>query len=262
MADHKNYSPLQKALKRPFACLLVTFRFLTILPTFSSSRDDPYYFDAIPYYFTVVGLIIGCIIAGIGFVLNLVAPLLVSAALLVVLLSFASGFFHLDGLADTADAFMSSRPRERCLEIMRDSRIGVMGAAALCSVLLVKTTALVSIAQGDWVAALIIAPAAGRTAMVISMSTLAYARSDDGLGSLFFNNTRSSAAIMSGVLLCLVCVLLVPGKLFHITIAFALVLFIFSRISLRKIGGGTGDTLGCLGELVEAAMLVTLSLDF
>ena len=67
-----------------------------------------------------------------------------AAVLVIVLLSFSGGL-HLDGLADTADGFFSSRSRERILEIMKDSHIGAMGVIAIVCVLLVKFAALASL---------------------------------------------------------------------------------------------------------------------
>jgi adenosylcobinamide-GDP ribazoletransferase len=53
-----------------------------------------------------------------------------------------TGAFHEDGLADTADGLGGVVSRERALEIMKDSRIGTYGAAALVLALLTKVLLL------------------------------------------------------------------------------------------------------------------------
>ena len=58
-----------------------------------------------------------------------------------------TGCLHEDGLADTADGFGGGATRERKLEIMRDSRIGVYGVCALVISILIRAGALASLAE-------------------------------------------------------------------------------------------------------------------
>ncbi|MEE4165389.1 MAG: adenosylcobinamide-GDP ribazoletransferase, partial [Desulfocapsaceae bacterium] len=173
-------------LRQPVRSLIASLRFLTILPLPGSGEDDASFFDGALFFFTITGLIIGTFGALLSLLLLKLFPPLVAAGLLAVFLSLASGFLHLDGLADSCDGLLSSRPAEKCLEIMRDSRIGVMGAASLCTVLLLKTAALASVAETTVFAAMILAPAAGRTAIIFMMALAPYARKTDGLGCRFY----------------------------------------------------------------------------
>jgi len=171
-------------------------------------------------------------------------------------MSFISGFLHLDGLADTADGFMSSRGREQCLVIMKDSRIGVMGAAAIAAVLMAKTSALASLPAAELVSTVMIAAAAGRTATVVMMSALPYARSEGGLGNLFSDtDTGKYAAIISVCLLGVVMILLAPQRMVLLVGISAITVVLFCSWCVRKIGGYTGDTLGAVCELTEVAVL-------
>jgi adenosylcobinamide-GDP ribazoletransferase len=100
------------------------------------------------------------------------AGLLFGAIALLVVASMAiSGGLHVDGLAGTADGFFSSRKRERVLEIVRDSRSGSMGVAAVA-------------------AAIFLMPLAGRCALVFGMTSLPYARPEGGLPNIFAASTR------------------------------------------------------------------------
>ena len=70
-----------------------------------------------------------------------------------------TGALHLDGLADTADA-LGACDRERALEIMRDSRTGSFGAAAIALAVLVEAAALGGLAaERDAVRAFVVAGA-------------------------------------------------------------------------------------------------------
>ena len=67
-----------------------------------------------------------------------------SAMLAVAAMVLATGALHEDGLADVADSF-GATTRDRRLEIMRDSRIGSFGAAALFLALALRIGALAEI---------------------------------------------------------------------------------------------------------------------
>jgi adenosylcobinamide-GDP ribazoletransferase len=257
-----SYSPLQLALKRPLRCFLAALRFLTIVPTFSAPQDEADYFPGALFYFPVVGLVVGALGAGAATLLGAMLPPLSAAALFAVYLSLVSGFFHLDGLADTADGFMGARERERSLEIMKDSRVGVMGAASISSIILLKTAALYSLASAQVPAALLLAPIAGRTAMVVFMPLLPAARVTQGLGSLFGSGSSHAAAWISVLFFTVMALLVMPGRVLLIFVLGAVLMIFFARLCLKKIGGITGDTLGCLCELVETVVLFGAALNF
>ncbi|RVB97471.1 adenosylcobinamide-GDP ribazoletransferase, partial [Mesorhizobium sp. M7A.F.Ca.CA.002.15.2.1] len=65
-----------------------------------------------------------------------------AAALALMATLLTTGCLHEDGLSDVADGFGGGKSRGRKLEIMRDSRIGAYGAAALALSLLVRWSAL------------------------------------------------------------------------------------------------------------------------
>ncbi len=254
-------SDLQTALHHPLRSFSAALRFLTIFPGVGAAGDEQDYFGAACFYFTVVGLVAGCFVALCASILQVLASPLVTAVALAILLSSVSGFLHMDGLADTADGFLSSRTRERTLEIMKDSRIGVMGAAVVCSLLLLKSAAIFSLASEDLAGGLICAAAAGRTAMVTAMYFLPYARPEGGLGQLFTSGSNTYAAsLISILLLLLIVVFILPGKLLVIICSFLLVLIIFSAWCLKKIAGFTGDTIGCLCEIMETGILLAVGL--
>ena len=174
--------------------LVAALRLLTIAPipgVWGSAEED--LARSLPW-FPIVGLGLGMAAAGLAWSMAWVAPPLVSAAVLVVVLAGFSGCLHLDGLADTADGLLSSRPRERQLEIMRDSHVGAMGVIAIVGVWLLKFAALASVMPRHLWATALLMSLAGRCAIVVQMAILPYARTT-GLASVFYRRPRRLAAV-------------------------------------------------------------------
>ena len=155
-----------------FGPLFAGLAFLTILPVprrwCGESRD----LERSLAWFPLIGLLIGALIAGFDAGVGALLPALPASVLTVLAMVAISGALHLDGLADTADGFLSSRPRERILEIMRDSRVGPMGVLAIAGMLLLKVAAVASLAPAARFGAVLLMPLAGRMAPVLMMSTL------------------------------------------------------------------------------------------
>jgi adenosylcobinamide-GDP ribazoletransferase len=249
--------PIGLALRFPVASLLAGLRFLTIIPIPWKSEEDGRFFQASLLWFPLIGLLIGAVtVFPVIFCVHSLPPS-ISAVLAMILLAGVSGCLHLDGLADSGDALLSARPRERALEIMRDSRSGAMGIVSLIFVLLGKYAALSSLPASVLIPALFVIPMASRTAIILSMALLPYARSGDGLGRLFYSTDKYTVAVL-GVLFCSVVTLLFTSL--QAALATILAIFvtvgIFSFWCFRKLGGATGDTLGAVCELTELAVAV------
>jgi adenosylcobinamide-GDP ribazoletransferase len=91
--------------------LFVAFRFLTVIPLPGALDSTEADLERSVYLFPVVGIIIGAFLAALDASLAAILPVLPASAALVLALAAITGGLHLDGLADTAAGFMSSRPR-------------------------------------------------------------------------------------------------------------------------------------------------------
>lgn len=241
------------------ASFVAAFRFLTIFPIpgdYGAGTDD--LANSI-VWFPVVGLVLGCLASGLALLLWSLLPPMMAAALLTLVLLGVSGGFHLDGLADTADGFFSARPRERILEIMRDSRIGVMGVIALVMVLLLKFSALAGLDRYGAMRAAFLMPVAGRCGIVIFMALLPYARTEGGLATLFYSRRSRVAGIWALVVFGLAAMFTTGFNGVFLLFVFAAVILFFAMVCKRKINGATGDTLGAVCELSEAGIAVAMS---
>jgi len=167
-----------------------------------------------------------------------------------------TGGLHEDGLADTADGFGASASRERKLAIMRDSQIGTYGAAALVLSLMLRIGALASLANPALVAAALIAAHSGaRAAMLVFMRTVRSAR-DDGLSAEAGIPTQSGsfAAVAIGAVVLLLCFGL--GATLAASLLLAGTGAALAWLSVKQIGGQTGDVLGAYEQTAEIAILL------
>jgi adenosylcobinamide-GDP ribazoletransferase len=168
-----------------------------------------------------------------------------------------TGCLHEDGLADTADGLGGGQDRARKLEIMRDSRLGTYGACALVMSLLLRWTALAAMADPMAVASSLIAShVAARAALPVFMRFVPPARFDGLSAQAGQPAVRSVAvAVLLGVLV-LVTALGFAATLIGLVLAACAGLFV-AWLSLRQIGGQTGDVLGALEQIIEIVILLT-----
>lgn len=210
-------------------------------------------------YYPVIGLLIGAALTGFLFLLADVNPGL-RAALLLLVWVLLTGALHLDGLADSADAWLGGHgDRARTLEIMKDPRSGPAATVAVALVLIVKFAALSVLTHTAYWPVLMLAPLLGRAALVLLLLTTPYVRAE-GIGVAHAANLpRVGAAVVLLTVAILILVFLGYTGMWPLATALVIVLLL-RRLMLRRIGGATGDTLGASCEIVEAAALVVMVL--
>jgi adenosylcobinamide-GDP ribazoletransferase len=231
--------------------LLAAIQFLTVIPFPKSFTGGEKELEKCMPFFPVVGLLIGIIIAAFDHVMGFMLPLLPASVMTAIAMTSISGGLHMDGLADTADGFFSARPRERILEIMRDSRTGVMGVLAVVFVIVLKVSVLISLPPPFRPGIIVLMPLAGRCSFVVMMTALPYVRREGGLATAFgvgkswLNVLWTSAFLLAAGWLA--------GRWMGLAASFSALLMaaLFSVYCFRKIGGYTGDTLGAGCELTE-----------
>lgn len=188
-------------------------------------------------------------------------PVLCAAALAVAATMLVTGCLHEDGLCDTADGFGGGRTRERKLDIMRDSRIGAFGAAALILSVLLRCSALAAMAAPMAAAAVLVtAHCASRALVPAFMHAVAPARSD-GLAARFGRPTipvAVCALLLGGLSMSL----LGPAKAACAAAGLFVLFSALARSCRRQIGGSTGDVLGALQQCAEIVVLLVGSAVF
>lgn len=251
--------------------VLVCLRFWSRLPTPVLAREnDPHGmpdFARVTRVLPIAGAIVG-LVGALAFLaargLGLPAP--AASGLALAALVLATGAFHEDGLADTADGLGGGTTRQRKLEIMKDSRIGTFGGAALVLSLGLRWTALTAIgtAQGSLAAAAAIVAVGGlsRMAALIPAIALEPARAD-GAAQAAGAPSRASFAIGMALAVILSGVLVVETsgatRWVAAVAAAALAAGAMTWIAKRQIGGQTGDIAGAAQQLAEIAFLLALA---
>lgn len=280
-------TPMRRVL-REWRLVLAAVEFLTRLPVPAGVGCEPDAMRRAVRHFPLVGALVGAFGAALALAANAFWPPGVAAAFAVAGTLWLTAAFHEDGLADTFDALLGAASREKALAIMKDSRIGTYGAAALVLVLGLRVTLLAELLGRDVagaLAALVASHAAGRGAAVMLMASLPYARdaardlARDGLrddarhaadlppataGSLARDVCASDAAWAAAVaiaalalaasmqpapVLTLVCALL----------AIAGLLLAMRRGLRRRIAGYTGDSLGAAEQFGEVLVLLVFA---
>jgi len=233
--------------------LAAAFAFLTRIPV-SSGSFEPHELARSLTWFPIVGAALGAAGLVAGHLLRIAFSPAMTAVMLVAILAGLTGGLHLDGVADVFDALGGGRgQRERMLEILRDSRIGAHGAAALVLLVLAKVVATASVVDRHaW--ALYAAPIAARWAVVPLVVVFPYAR-PEGLGKPFHGHAGPAQLFGATALAALAIGWLGPCATAPALVALltALVIAIWLH---RHLGGLTGDVYGAAIELAELAFLV------
>lgn len=237
----------------------IALQFLSSLPIRLPGMPTPQQLGRSLLLYPAVGVLFGLMLMGLNLLLA-GAPLLLHAALLLSAWVLLSGALHLDGLADSADAWLGGfGDRERTLAIMKDPRSGPVAVVTLVVVLLLKFTAILALIDAHRSIGLFLAPVLGRAAMLGLFLNTPYVRSG-GLGQALADHLPRplGAKVLIATLVGCVAVAGVAGGL-AVLVATA-GFFGLRRLMIQRLGGSTGDTAGALLELLEVLVLVTLAL--
>ena len=231
--------------------LIAAIQFITILPLGKPDTFEP---EKMVPFFPVAGIIIGTMVSMFDHVVLLFWPQSVASMLDVVFLVVVTGAFHLDGLGDAADGLLGIRPKKKALLIMKDSRIGVMGLAAILCVLAVKWGGIFCLnVKRDLL--LIIVPAYARSGMLFGIWFLGYGRPEGGTGLQFFNKKLDISAFW-GLLIPVFLSIFLGWRGIWLNLIFILITVSILLFYKKRIGCITGDMLGAMSEIIEAMLFL------
>lgn len=239
--------------------LWVAVGFLTRIPVGDPSRGGSRSINvghAVPW-FPFVGAGIGALQGGTWWLLAGHTSSLVAAAVSTAIALLITGAFHHDGLADMADAFGGGWDVQQRMEILKDSRLGTYGTTALVMALIVEVSTLASLEPRPGVLVVTSMHVVGRALSVGAM--LVAPVGGDGLGATYVTQLSKPAAIVSVGVSLLGAGALLGGQAWAIGPALLAGLAVVA-LSIRKIGGITGDVLGAVTVMSGVTMLVAASL--
>lgn len=209
-------------------------------------------------FYPLVGLLIGAVLWGMALLLQFL-PLVLSSSLILVLWIWLTGGLHLDGLADTADAWVGGfGDSERSLSIMKDPSSGPVGVLSLLICCLLKWSALYVLLEQQYFAFLLFVPVLGRLSALILFLSTPYLRAN-GLGTSIQEYLPKTGTKI------VIALTLLAGVLWGWAGLVTVLTFILSTLYLRykfmqRLGGITGDTVGASIEITESMMLLAIAI--
>ncbi|WP_151716748.1 adenosylcobinamide-GDP ribazoletransferase [Acinetobacter sp. TUM15071] len=233
----------------------IALQFLTVLPIELKTMPSAKQNGQAMLFYPLVGLLLGLILFASAMLLAKL-PIILSAALILVLWIWLTGGLHLDGLADTADAWVGGfGDPERTLKIMKDPACGPIGVLSLVVVCLLKFVALYVLLEQHMAAFLIVLPIFGRSVPVFLFLTTPYVRTQ-GLGRSITDFMPKKRLWMVFVITsALLCIFKWLGLI--ALLVFLVMLFYMRSLFIKRIGGMTGDTVGAAIELAETGVLLS-----
>ncbi|AYF75519.1 adenosylcobinamide-GDP ribazoletransferase [Nocardia yunnanensis] len=234
---------------------------LTVLPVRGPDQVDREVAGRAIGWAPVVGVLLGAGAAGSLWGLGeLGASELLAGFVVVAGLALITRGMHIDGLADTMDGLGSYGPPERAREIMKSGGVGPFGVAALVFAIGVQAVSFAALAGGGRWAAVVLAVAMGRVAVVAACRRGIEAAPGAGFGALVAG-TQGSAVSLGWAGIAGAASVFVTGDPWQGPVAVVAALaatLLLVRHCVRRFGGLNGDVLGAAVELsvsITAALL-------
>ncbi|MDO4493987.1 MAG: adenosylcobinamide-GDP ribazoletransferase [Clostridia bacterium] len=249
------------AVRRMFSALIIAFSTYSRIPMPQVEWTDANRRHAM-CFFPLVGAVVGAAVAlwlrlslALGFGAFLRGAVAATIPLLI------TGGIHMDGFMDTADALASHQPRERRLEILKDSHTGAFAVMSAAAYLLVSAALYAEAGARDAL------PLAGvfvlsRALSAATAVTLPGARAN-GMLSGFTRPAGQRAVLGAAVVFSVLAAVLFwqtgPVCLLCCVLAATLSTWYYRRMALGAFGGVTGDLAGwftTVNELLLAFCVV------
>lgn len=238
----------------------IALQFLTVLPIELKTMPTAQQNGRAILFYPLVGLIIGSVLFLISCLL-VKLPVLLLAAIIMTLWIWLTGGLHLDGLADTADAWVGGfGDKLRTLQIMKDPSCGPIGVLSLVIICLLKFVLIYVLIEQHQTLFLVFVPVFGRVVPSILFLTTPYVR-EKGLGrSLTDHLPKMTSWIIAGLVLLLALYWEWQGLI--AIIGFLIGLVYLRHLFIKRIGGITGDTVGAAIELSETVLLFSFVVSY
>ena len=216
-------------------------------------------------FFPLIGCVIGALLLLLSYLCGLLSLSLVLRAAFMLLLPIAiSGGIHMDGFLDTADALASRAPREKKLEILKDSHAGAFAIIWGGLYLILYFALLYEFDfSGRAVYLLALCPVLSRSLSGLSVACFKNARSEGLLAAFSTAADKRRVCAVLIVWLALVCagMLILSPLLGGAVLITAMLCFLcYYLISYRNFGGATGDLAGFFLQSCEFLCLAAMVL--
>jgi len=216
---------------------------------------------AVPY-FPLVGGLIGTFTAAVMALSLQLWPPIVAVLLGLLFEALLTGAFHEDAVADSGDAFGGGWTREDVLRILKDSRIGSFGALALLLMVGLRAAGLMMVPAELLFAFVPASTAIGRWAILVLMVLVPPVPDREGLSKDVGERIRGIALVfgsLAALPFAAFAASYEPLRTGAAVAIVALLMLAWGRYVQSRIGGITGDALGCGCYIAQVAVLLVLA---
>jgi len=233
---------------------LIALQFLTQIPvTFKQYPDVKVQGGSLIFY-PLIGLFIGALLSLSAWLLADSAQLL-SAAIILTIWVVITGALHIDGLADSCDAWIGGHgDKKRSLEIMKDPASGPIAVVMVVCLLLLKLAAIHAVLASQNYLLLIAAPLIARSLLPFMLLLTPYVR-ENGIGAQMVANAPKQHVYISATIGLVIASLI--GSL-SVTLLAGLSVIGLRSLMIKRLDGLTGDTAGASVELLETVVVMAL----
>ncbi len=252
-------------MRKEWQYFLLAVGFFTRIPVPSFKDFQESDLNHASKYFPLVGILVGLAGALVFYAAYLFLPLTIAVLASMAATIYATGAFHEDGLADSADGLGGGWDKDKIITIMQDSRLGTYGAVALFLMLFAKFHTLYSLNYFVIPIALVSGHALSRLCAVWMMQSLDYVKSSGKAKPLATQISKPSLLLANVFgLLPIVAVIfalnvsnhshLIIVKFIGFTLIPVILSWIWWRHKIQRwLGGYTGDCLGATQQITELA---------
>ena len=250
-------------MKTVWDSFALAWNFLTIIPLPWSNQAEvhPVRLASSFRWYPFVGFLLGTFLVLSDRVFSIVLAEPVVNLLLVTLLVMVTGGLHQDGLADTIDAVAGGKNTEDRLAILRDCRIGAIGATGLVLALGLRYMGMLHLPSGVRESCLWCLPAIGRWSMVMGSWGVRYPRLEGGIAAPFIQHLTIQDILLGTITIGI-------GLVWAMGVVQGLVVMLGACVvakllvlgATRLFGGVTGDILGLTNEISEILFLLAVPL--
>ena len=218
---------------------------LTIIPLFKVHDFFKGINGISAMFYPLVGLILGMLLYGVYSGLSDVFPPVHAAVAMFVLWVVLTGALHLDGFSDTVDGLFV--PKEKALDVMKDSHVGGMGMLFSAVFLIFKASSVVYLGEYAFLPLIL---ALSRLNAVMAIYAFPYISS--GISRLVKEELSLKLLFFAFGLVLLVALYIGAFWLLVLSLLFG---FVVSTLFVRRYGGLNGDMYGFLIETTELFLL-------
>ncbi len=210
------------------------------------------------YLLPLVGLFIGALVGGFYLILDNFLGIYLNkyilALLTVLSLYFITGLNHLDGLADFFDGIYTCKSREKKINALKDTKIGISGLTSILFLLLFLIFSLASLENIFF--KILLAELSAKTCMLIAMSVGKSRK--QGFGYIFIKHLNKRLLPLSILFSLLVSYLLLGLAGIYTIITSIIIMFYLVHIAHKNFGFINGDVFGAINEITRAVCLFVL----